>query len=754
MIRVKFRLLWVLRVLFMVLVLSATAWAQQITLYADSLTRNFAEGIVEARGNVVVITRDYHIEADEAYYNHEEHSLHLQGNVVLVSNQHTLHGSEITLDTRGYVGDVSCATLNFSERHVLTSDRLRKTGPDTYAVEKAEFTACAGAAIPWVFRMSEATVTEEEYLRARHVRFHLHGVPVLYMPYLVYPVKTKRHSGFLVPGLSLDQAVGVGVANTYYHVLGDQADASIFMNIYTRTGLLLGGEVRYRDHEHGDFFVSHRRINESNTTVDDRRRYRTYASYSLRRNNWSFDALNDRVSDMDFVEDYLVGSSLSGRVDVDGEYHLYDNNRYQSQVALTYENNALAATLLRDDNQQYSRSATSITSTHMRRSPQASLYFGRQGSSWQTGGQLRVGEAERESLGRTFTRIPREEGVERHDLFDRYRARYIFEGDDEPVISSVQYANLEAFLAKPLSSRYIGFELRTGVRGDGVRQPQTTGNALPPAFEDPSDTLWYQDSEDSLAYVVPFAQARLRTAEPSADFGSANHRIRFEVDFDVTRDPGHTRFAGEYSDFNTYFSVSPMSYRQFDDRHTHTLLVPRLVNSLRYGRSSLSHELSRAYAPTSEVERTAGDVVSKATYRYGGFSANWDLLYDPKDEEALRQQVKLAYTMRDRFTLSTEHRYTRYRGSEKDPETPGVDNNTLALEITAIPRWTLEFAVDYMADEFHFRDSIRELETTRKRATALFEDDCAYWLFEYREDRTKYEDQIDTTLSVSFGIRL
>lgn len=742
--------------LVVVLLWSTPLWATQqtITLHADSMNYNEATGDMHAWGSVEMISPLYHIQADEIFLNQANHTALLRGNVVVRSKEvsellegageQVLEADEITLDTREFTGSASCSVLFFSERHTLTSRELRKTGPATYEVQDSVYSACRGDAISWAFRMRSATVTSEEYLQARGVTFSLSGVPLLYVPYMIYPVKNQRQSGFLVPSFSSGNTTGLGIHNTYYHTLDDQSDISVFANVHTRTGLLYGGEYRYRDSAHGDAFFSHRRISENNTTVDDPDRFRTYATYGVQTDHWKFNLQYDRVSDMDFVKDYLKDEQA-----IDGEFHLFDNHRYWSHIALTHETPRLATTILVDQKQQYRRlPGNRMGEVSVAREPEISLVLGRIGDQWQLGGNLRTGQVEKDQITRDYDLIAADSGVRSYDYFDRYRSRYVYTGSQERV-RSMQYANLSAFVAKPVHSQYWAMEARIGIRADAIREMEQDG--LPTAFfsldEQKTNAPWYRQDEDGFAYLLPFAQARFNTVEPAATFGQLRHSIRLEADFDSVGESGRT---GSDRDLLPFFSAQPLGYRLYDDTQTTVLFVPRLVNTLRYGRATMTHSLSQAFAPTNSVEKRSGDMVSDTSLGFGGFHTTWQVLYDPHEDEALRQRLRLGYTIADALTLSTDHQYTRYRNAARNE--PGFDYNTLALTLTAIPRWTLSAEYEYTAQEEHFQDSIRKLDPARGSLSALYENDCFYWVIRYSEDYTR-GDEVDSSIYFGFGLR-
>ena len=57
------------------------------------------------------------------------------------------------------------------------------------------------------------------YARGKHVIFYLHDIPVLYIPYILYPVQTERESGFLLPSAGYSDKKGTQLSLAYYQVI-------------------------------------------------------------------------------------------------------------------------------------------------------------------------------------------------------------------------------------------------------------------------------------------------------------------------------------------------------------------------------------------------------------------------------------------------------------------------------------------------------------------------------------------------------
>lgn len=111
---------------------------------------------------------------------------------------------------------------------------------------RATYSTCARGEEFWQLRASELALDEERGRgEAWHINVALAGRPVLYLPYLSFPIDDERHSGFLVPGAGYDSESGFDLRLPYYWNIAPDRDATFAPRIFTRRGLQLGAEYRW-----------------------------------------------------------------------------------------------------------------------------------------------------------------------------------------------------------------------------------------------------------------------------------------------------------------------------------------------------------------------------------------------------------------------------------------------------------------------------------------------------------------------------
>ena len=107
-------------------------------------------------------------------------------------------------------------------------------------------TTCDGDNPDWAIAGSEMKVTIEGYGLMKNARLLAKGLPVFYSPFLPFPAKTQRQSGFLFPYLSSSRDKdGIDVEVPYFWAISPQMDATFYQRYIEKRGFKEGAEFRY-----------------------------------------------------------------------------------------------------------------------------------------------------------------------------------------------------------------------------------------------------------------------------------------------------------------------------------------------------------------------------------------------------------------------------------------------------------------------------------------------------------------------------
>jgi LPS-assembly protein len=128
----------------------------------------------------------------------------------------------------------------------IRARELYQTPEGSYEVKDANVTPCRCDAddIPlWGLSAREALIEPDEYVTLRGATADIASIPVGYTPWLKFPIKTKRQTGFLLPSFYASRS-GEVFSIPFFLTLGEHADATVSFNQFSSRGQRYDGELR------------------------------------------------------------------------------------------------------------------------------------------------------------------------------------------------------------------------------------------------------------------------------------------------------------------------------------------------------------------------------------------------------------------------------------------------------------------------------------------------------------------------------
>lgn len=115
-------------------------------------------------------------------------------------------------------------------------------------LESVDYSTCPLPEEGW--RVSASTIRLDHRAdrgSARNAVLRVKEVPILYFPYINFPISDKRKSGFLAPAIGTTNESGFDTRVPYYWNIAPNHDATITPRILSDRGVMIGGEYRYLD---------------------------------------------------------------------------------------------------------------------------------------------------------------------------------------------------------------------------------------------------------------------------------------------------------------------------------------------------------------------------------------------------------------------------------------------------------------------------------------------------------------------------
>lgn len=247
-----------------------------IELEADQLTYDRETGVYRATGDVRLVKGEVEVRGESLLWNQQSGEIEADSGIRVQSPTEELSGSSARYNINLGTGTITGGTIFLRDENLrIKGERIERLGENEYRVDRGTFTTCDGEVPSWKFGASRMDVTLGGYARARNMVFYLKDIPSLYFPYMIYPAKTERESGLLIPGAGYSDKRGFQYSTAYYQVLGVNQDATLYLDYLSTMGIGKGLEYRYifAGDNAGEARFYHIDVDEVDDEVVDEERY-------------------------------------------------------------------------------------------------------------------------------------------------------------------------------------------------------------------------------------------------------------------------------------------------------------------------------------------------------------------------------------------------------------------------------------------------------------------------------------------------
>lgn len=204
------------------------------------------EDYAAASGGVEIQYQDVKLSADRIEIDLATQVATATGDVMFDQGPRRITAREARFNLKTKTGTFEDATAFVQPDYHFQGVRVEKISENVYTVEDGVFTSCEGERPSWSFRLGSARVEVEGYAYIRNASMRAKNIPVFYTPYIVWPAKQDRTSGFLIPEIGYSQSKGSELGMAYYRTLGRSFDTTFHVDAYSEGFLGLGNELRYR----------------------------------------------------------------------------------------------------------------------------------------------------------------------------------------------------------------------------------------------------------------------------------------------------------------------------------------------------------------------------------------------------------------------------------------------------------------------------------------------------------------------------
>ncbi len=220
-----------------------------VLVNADNYSGDSDAHVMELSGHVHVIYSEQAISCDHAVIHDLTNEIEADGHLVIDSPTVHVEGERASLNYKTSLGTIEKGFV-VSGQIMLEGERILKMGPEEYIAEQGNYTACTTCPPAWGFRAREIDAQLGGYARLKSVLFEVLNFPILWLPYLIVPLKSDRQSGFLIPHITIAPATNdakgfqVGFSESYFWAIDRSQDATFTASSNPANGIK--GAIDYR----------------------------------------------------------------------------------------------------------------------------------------------------------------------------------------------------------------------------------------------------------------------------------------------------------------------------------------------------------------------------------------------------------------------------------------------------------------------------------------------------------------------------
>ena len=258
---------------------------------------------VNLSGGAAVRRQDSVLKADSITYNKASAEVEAVGGARLIRDGNVITGPSIRFNIDKDTGKIDHPNFWMSNGGSGVGSTADIYSKSRFSVTDMTYSACPCPEPSWYIQSDKVDIDYDENEGiARNAVLYFKSVPILASPYLTFPVKKERKSGFLIPTFGITSNTGFDYTQPYYFNLAPNYDATVQLRAMTKRGAQLGGEFRYLGQGYSGQ-VAGTYLPRDMETGTDRWLYSAQHFQSFGAGFWGNVNLN-RVSDPNYFKDF------------------------------------------------------------------------------------------------------------------------------------------------------------------------------------------------------------------------------------------------------------------------------------------------------------------------------------------------------------------------------------------------------------------------------------------------------------------
>ncbi len=200
---------------------------------------------LELRNYVDIRYGDLRLQADVVFLQRETKDCRAEGDVVIQTPNMRITADSAEFNLKTGLGIFYNAQVRAEPSVLFSAEEVERIGEDRFLIRKGEFTTCTQPTPYWSFRVGRGLIHLDRYAHLHNLTLRVNGVPTLYSPYLLWPIKEDRATGLLIPEIGYSENRGSVISNAFYWAMRRNMDATFFLDFFGKDKIGAGLEYRF-----------------------------------------------------------------------------------------------------------------------------------------------------------------------------------------------------------------------------------------------------------------------------------------------------------------------------------------------------------------------------------------------------------------------------------------------------------------------------------------------------------------------------
>jgi len=220
---------------------------QHSPIIAESGSYRNVDNVARFSGGVTISRGYQRTIADSATVDRNSDQTSVTGNIEIREPGLLIRADRAHIDTKQGTGHFEGSEFVLHRSALRGSARiLQRPTANSLVMEQGMVTQCSPDNETWLFEADTIELDRNSGLgTARGAKLKIKGTPVLYTPYITFPIDDRRTTGFLWPVFGSSGDSGLDITTPYYFNIAPNTDATLAPRLVSDRGLMLEAELRH-----------------------------------------------------------------------------------------------------------------------------------------------------------------------------------------------------------------------------------------------------------------------------------------------------------------------------------------------------------------------------------------------------------------------------------------------------------------------------------------------------------------------------